>query len=72
MAEMVIAVGRADGNTLTDLYTGYSFADGKAALAAAAPHIGWSFRGDPNGSAFVTIRRPVDQPPLDQPASPGS
>jgi hypothetical protein len=62
--EMVIAVARDADNNLTNLYTGYSFADGKAALAASDAPIGYVFRGDPSTAAFVTLRAPVGRPPL--------
>jgi hypothetical protein len=47
-------VGRDTDDTLTNLYTGYDFSAGKAALVQANPHIGWVLRGDPSTAAFVT------------------
>ena len=62
--EMVIAVPRDADNNLTNLYTGYDFSAGKAALVQANPPTGYVFRGDPSTAAFATMRQPTDRPPV--------
>ena len=62
--EMVIAVPRDADNNLTNLYTGYDFSAGKAALVQANPPIGYVFRGDPSTAAFATMRQPTARPPV--------